>query len=64
MALRSTASYFCRITEKRYTYVTKSAAQQQHSSSSVAAHTAEAAAANGWLKLYFASWPKETKKRG
>ena len=32
LALRSTASYFFRSTAKRYPYVTKAAAQQQHSS--------------------------------
>ena len=34
LALRSTASYFFRNTEKRFPYVTTAAAQQQHSRSS------------------------------
>ena len=37
MALRSTASYFFKNTEKRYPYVTTAAAQQQLSSSLAAA---------------------------
>ena len=58
LALRSTASYFFRNTEKRYPYVTTTTAQQQLSSSTVAAAAQQKQQRRRWWR-----WRRRRRKR-